>query len=427
MTIGLKTSPVLENDCAAGAGDAELTVDAALNLIGKWTLRQPQIEVASLRSARGRILADDVQARFDLPRYDSSAMDGYAIRFADLPADGDAILRVTGRAAAGHPLNPEGSVDEAIRIFTGAPMPDGFDTVVVQESCMVQQGHVHLPAGIVQGANRRCAGEDIRSGAIVLRRGNVLRPQDIGLAAALGIEQLPVFRRPRVALFSTGDELLDLGTPLAPGCIYDANRYAVAGLLEEAGCEVTDLGILRDNAASLADALERAASDHDLIITSGGMSTGDEDHVKAAVTARGRIHFWRLAVKPGRPLAMGTIGEAIFIGLPGNPVSAIVTFTVLARPLILRMSGVSAFTPSKIRVRSNFRHSKRPGRREYLRVQVATDQSGELVAVKFPNQGSHILSSLVASNGLVEISEGVADVRPGDFLDFLPFTSPIRT
>ena len=168
------------------------------------------------------------------------------------------------------------------------------------------------------------------------------------MAAALGFEALPVFRRPRVALFSTGDELLDLGTPLEAGCIYDANRYAVAGLLEEAGCEVTDLGILPDNAAPLANALKQAAYDHDLIVTSGGMSTGDEDHVKAAVTAYGRIYFWRLAVKPGRPVAMGTIGDAIFIGLPGNPVSAIVTFMILARPLILRMAGVSGFAPIKI-------------------------------------------------------------------------------
>lgn len=426
MNIGLKSSSVPDNDCMAAAGDAELTVDVALDLIGSWILPRPKVEIVSLKSARGRILADDVRAPCDLPRYDSSAMDGYAIRFADLPADGGAILRVTGRAAAGHPLGHRGSVDEAVQIFTGAPMPDGFDTVVVQESCTVQEGHVHLPAGIVQGANRRCAGEDIRSGAIGLRRGNILRPQDIGLAAALGFEMLPVFCPPRVALFSTGDELLDLGTPLETGRIYDANRYAVAGLLEEAGCKVTDLGILRDDAEALASALEQAACDHDLIVTSGGMSTGEEDHVKAAVAKRGRIYFWRLAVKPGRPLAMGTIGEAIFIGLPGNPVSAIVTFMILARPLILRLSGATEFVPPKLRARSNFRHNKAPGRREYLRVRVSRDQGGDLVATKYPRQGSHILSSLVESNGLAEIAEEICKVEPGDYVDLIPFASTIQ-
>jgi molybdopterin molybdotransferase len=414
----------LSDDCFAFGGEL-MTVAAALELLRARTVALPDSEAVPLAEAAGRILAADITAPRDVPPHDNSAVDGYAVFHDDLAADGETVLPVAGRAAAGHPLGRPARRGEAVRIFTGAPMPEGPDTVMMQEDCVVEDGgaRVRLRPGLRPGANRRRAGEDVRAGSIVLRAGSRLRAQEIGLAASLGLTALPVYRRLRVALLSTGDEVREPGTtPLPPGAIYDANRYALAALLRGVGCAVTDLGIQPDRLDTIRDALAAASAEHDLVMTSGGMSTGEEDHVKAAIEALGSLHFWRLAIKPGRPVALGQIGRVPFMGLPGNPVAVMVTFLVLARPLLLRLAGAGETPPPRTyRVAAGFEHRKKQGRREYLRVRLDADGRSGWIARKFPRDGAGILTSMVESDGLAVLDESVAGLAVGDSIEFLPF------
>jgi molybdopterin molybdotransferase len=303
-------------------------------------------------------------------------------------------------------------------------MPSGADTVMMQEDCREEDSGavVIVPPGIERGANRRRAGEDVAAGATILRAGHRLRPQDVGLAASIGLKQLTVFRPLRVALFSTGDEIREPGTELPPGCVYDANRYALMALLETLGCEVDDLGILPDKYRSIHDALASAEASHDAIVTSGGVSAGEEDHVRAAVAALGEIHFWQIAIRPGRPIALGRVGNAAFIGLPGNPAAMMVTFLRLARPALLRLGGGREITPTTFRVRAEFGYKKKSGRREWVRCRLVPGPDGELAARKFPREGAGILTSLVESDGLVELPEELTRLEAGTMVDFLPFS-----
>lgn len=409
----------LSEDCFAFGG-ALLSVDEALARIKERVAAVVETETVPLRAAHGRVLAHDLVAAINLPPHANSAVDGYAVAHSDLALDRDTMLPVSGRAAAGHPLERSARRGEAIRIFTGAPMPEGTDTVMMQEDCIVENGRVRLKPGIRKGVNRRHAGEDVTEGAIALAAGQRLSPADLGLAAALGYSQLPVFRRLRIALLSTGDEVSDPGAPLPPGAIYDANRFILAALLGRLGCAVTDLGIRPDRELALADTLAAASAEHDLIITSGGVSTGEEDHVKAAIEGLGSLHFWRLAIKPGRPVALGQIGAVPLIGLPGNPVAAVVTFIVLARPLILRLGGARAAAPRLFPVKAGFTYRKKPGRREYVRASLQREED-TMIAVKFPKDGAGILSSIVHSEGLVVLDEMTRDLAVGATVDFLPF------
>ena len=410
----------LSEDCFAFGG-ALLGVDAALDLIQERITPVVSEEEAPLAEACGRILARDLVSAIDVPPHPNSAVDGYAVAHADLLPDRDTVLPVTGRAAAGHPLGRPAARGEAIRIFTGAPMPDGLDTVMMQEDCVIEKGRVQLAPGIRKGANRRHAGEDVAKGAVALAAGRRLKPADLGLAAALGQDRLPVFRRLRVALLSTGDEVREPGQKLPPGAIYDANRVMLMALLRGLGCAVTDLGIRPDHAEGLADTLAAASAGHDLIVTSGGVSTGEEDHVKAAIERLGRLDFWRLAIKPGRPVALGQIRGVPLIGLPGNPVAAALTFAVLARPLILRLAGAEAAPPLLFPVLAGFSYRKKAGRREYLRASLVRE-NGNAVARRYPKDGAGILSSIVQSDGFVVLGEETSDVAPGAAVDFLPFT-----
>src|SRR5580700_8876826 len=362
----------LSDDCFAFGGTL-LSVGAALALNAGRVGPVGGDETVLLREAMGRILAHDLVAEMDLPPHANSAVDGYAITHADLSPDSDTVLPVTGRAAAGHPLGRAIERGEAIRIFTGAPMPDGADTVMMQEDCTLIDGKVTLQPGIRKGANRRHAGEDVEKGSVALAAGRRLRAADLGLAAALGHDRLRVYQKLRVALMSTGDEVREPGTELPPGAIYDANRIMLGSLLRGLGCRVSDLGIRPDRAAALADTLAAAAKEHDLIVTSGGVSTGEEDHVRAAIESLGRLDFWRLAIKPGRPVALGQVNGVPLIGLPGNPVAAALTFAILARPLILRLGGAKGEAPLAFRVRAEFAYKKRPGRREYVRANLRRD------------------------------------------------------
>jgi molybdopterin molybdotransferase len=413
----------LSDDCFAFGG-VLLSVEAALRRIEERVVPVVEEEAVPVNEACGRILSRDLGAGMDLPPYDNSAVDGYAIAHADLLPDRETVLPVGGRAAAGHPLGRKLRSGEAIRIFTGAPMPDGADTVMMQEDCAVDGGRVRLKPGIRKGANRRRAGEDLAKGSLALPAGRRLRPADLGLATALGNDLLPVFRKLRAALLSTGDEVSDPGVPLPPGSIYDANRAMLKALLEGLGCIVDDFGIQPDRAGALADALGSAAAGHDLIVTSGGVSTGEEDHVKSVIEQLGSLHFWRLAIKPGRPVALGQVGGVPLIGLPGNPVAAIVTFVVLARPLIARLAGAAPCVPRLFPVRTGFAYRKKPGRREYLRASLERD-GNDVIAVKYPRDGAGILSSIARSEGLVILDEASSELAAGSMVDFLPFSEVI--
>ncbi|MFP5516957.1 MAG: gephyrin-like molybdotransferase Glp [Alphaproteobacteria bacterium] len=414
----------LDNDCFAFGGPM-MAVEPALALLAGRVGPVTATEAVPLTDALGRVLAGDVVAPFSVPPHDNAAVDGYAVFFDDLAADGPTVLPVTARVAAGQWLGRPAVRGEAVRIFTGAPMPAGMDTVFMQEDCRSSDGEggvtVALPAGNRRGVNRRLAGEDVREGSVVLAAGRRLRPEDIALAASLGHAALQVRCRLRVAVFSTGDELRQPGRPLEPGAVYDANRYALIALLTRLGCAVTDLGILPDRFETIRDALAEAAAGHDALITSGGMSTGEEDHVKPAVEANGRLDFWRLAIKPGRPVALGRVRDAVFVGLPGNPVAVVVTFLRIARPILLRLMGAVDETPRPIPVRAAFAHKKKPGRREFLRGSLTRDDSGTLIVTKYPRDGAGVLSSLVDSEGLIELPEDLAQVEPGMIVDFVPF------
>ena len=411
----------LSEDCFAHGGPLMTTAEA-LALLAETVTPVSEAETVALSGALGRILAEDVVAPHDVPPHDNSAVDGYAVHFDDLDGGGETRLPVRGRATAGHPLDRPAERGEAVRIFTGALMPAGPDTVMMQEDCRLDGDQVVIPPGIRRGANRRTRGEDLRAASVALRHGQRLRPQDLGQAAACGWNSLTVSAPLRVALFSTGDELREPGAALDPGCIYDSNRYAITGLLQGLGCQVDDLGILVDDLDAIRDALEEAARSHDLIVTSGGVSVGEEDHVKQAVESLGRLHLWRLAIKPGRPIALGQVGRVPLVGLPGNPVAVVVTFVTIVRPMILRLMGGTDLTPHLFRVRAGFDHKKKKNRREWVRARLESDGDGGWRAVKFPREGAGILSSLVDSDGLVELPEEMTYLEAGSLVDFLPFS-----
>ncbi len=408
----------LSDDCFAFGGSL-LTIDDALRIIAAETRCVTGIEAVPLLQADGRTLAHDVVAPVDLPPFDNAAVDGYAVRLADL--DRGPVLPVVGRLAAGAPADAALESGSTRRIFTGAALPDGADTVFMQEDVHQEaSGAIRFPRGLRRGANTRTRGEDVMRGALALPAGRVLRAQDLGLAAALGLRELPARRPVQVALFSTGDELVEPGLPVLPAQRYDANRVLLSALLSRAGASVTDLGILPDRREVIAAELSACADRHDLVLTSGGVSTGEEDHVRAAIEANGRVMFWRLAIKPGRPVAMGSIRGTRFVGLPGNPVAAFVTFVSLVRPLIAALGGSTLVEPPDIRVRAAFSYRKKAGRREYLRVRIAAGAEG-WDARKHPVEGAGILASLTESDGLAELAETVTAVSPGDPIRFLPY------
>jgi molybdopterin molybdotransferase len=411
----------LSDDCFAFGGKLMTTAEALALLHDRLTT-VAEAEAVPLHQAGGRVLAADIVSRHNVPPRDNSAVDGYALAFADLAADKETPLDVVARIPAGQAPDLRHRPGQAVRIFTGAVLPDGFDTVVMQEDVDVDGDTVTVPPGLKPGSNARKAGEDITEGAVVLRTGHRLRAQDLGLAASIGLQALTVYRPLRVALFSTGDELREPGADLPPGAIYDANRYMLAGLIEGLGCQVTDLGILPDKLDAVRTALAGAATDHDVLFTSGGVSTGEEDHVRAAVESLGVIHAWRLAIKPGRPIALGQVKGTAFVGLPGNPVAAMVCFLKFARPLILQLGGCTDDTARTYKVRAGFNHKKKPDRREWIRAHIAVNGDGQTEARKFRSQGSGILSSMVESDGLVELPEDLTELRAGDLIDFLPFS-----
>jgi molybdopterin molybdotransferase len=418
----------LTDDCFAFNGPL-LPVAEAEQLIAARVNPISGRQSVPLRVALGRVLAADIIAPVNLPPFDNSAVDGYAVRGEDIDTAREQRLAIVDRVAAGHAAAHAVKSGEAVRIFTGAPMPAGADTVFMQEDCRTDGAHVIMPRGLSRGANRRLAGEDIGIGTVALHAGRRLWAQDIALAAALGLTAVEVKRRVRVALFSTGDEIAEPGSPLAGATLYDSNRYLLAAAVARFGAEVTDLGILRDEPKTLALAIAAAAADHDLVLTSGGVSTGEADYVRSAVESIGRIVFWRVAIKPGRPVAMGVIpggetGEAAaFVGLPGNPVAVFVTFVRVVRPLLLRLAGALPEPLVAMPARAAFSYKKRKGRREYVRVALRAGADGVIDAVKYPQDGAGVLTSLTETDGLAELGEDVTSIEPGAMVGFLSYAS----
>jgi molybdopterin molybdotransferase len=412
----------LSDDCFAFGGPM-MSVDEAVGIISSRVRRVDETEAVPLVEADGRILARDIAAPLPLPPFTNSAVDGYAVLGAELPRDREQAFPISGRVKAGA-SGEAARPGHAVRIFTGAPMPAGTDTVFMQEDVRIDDaGRVVLPAGLKAGANVRPAGEDIRQGHVSLKSGQRLRPQDIALAAAFGLTELDVVRRLRIAIFSTGDELASPGTTRAAPQLFDSNRFMLMAMLRRLGCEVSDLGILRDEPSSLASALKHAAGQHDLVLTTGGVSTGEEDHVKAGVESAGTLVLWRMAIKPGRPVAMGVIEGTPFIGLPGNPVASFVTFVHVVRPTVLALSGAQPDSMLPMPVRAAFSYKKKRGRREYVRVTLRKAADGTLEAIKFPREGAGLLSSLVETDGLAELGEAIVKVEPGDGVGFLGYAT----
>jgi molybdopterin molybdotransferase len=407
-------------------GGQLLSVEEALARVGEGLRPVAETEIVSLLEADGRILAKDLVAPVSLPPFFNSAVDGYAVRYADLTPAAETRLTVGSRVPAGAAAAAARAA-EAVRIFTGAPMPAGCDTVFMQEDVRLDGDQVVLPPGLSAGANCRPAGEDLPAGDRALSSGRMMAPETIALAAALGVTRLAVRRRVRVAVFSTGNEIVSPGAALGPAQLYDSNRFMLQALLRRLGADVTDLDILPDDRAAISAALGEAAGSHDLILTSGGVSTGEEDHVKAAVEEVGSLTFWRLAIKPGRPVAMGVIpsgksGEAAaFIGLPGNPVAVFVTFAHVVRPFLTVLAGGAPERPLALPVRCAFAYRKKAGRREYVRVALKRGADGAVEAVKHPRDGAGVITSLTETDGLVELPEAVERVAPGDTVAFLSY------
>jgi molybdopterin molybdotransferase len=413
----------LSDDCFAFGGPM-MSVDDAVGLIAASVKAVMEIETVPLLDSDGRVLAGNVTAPLPLPPFTNSAVDGYAVRSKDIAKTAEQILPVADRIQAGATAYEPLMASHAARIFTGAPIPPGADTVYMQEDVRIDpSGKVVLPPGLRAGANVRPAGEDIPQGEIGLRAGQRLSPQHVALAAAFGLTQLKVVRRISVAVFSTGNELVSPGEARAGAQLFDSNRFMLMAMLRRLGCEITDLGILRDDPTSLASGLKKVAGECDLILTTGGVSTGEEDHVKAAVESIGTLVMWRMAIKPGRPVAMGIIGGTPLIGLPGNPVASFVTFVHVVRPTVLALSGALPEPLIPMPVRAAFAYKKKLGRREYVRASLRKADDGELEAIKFPREGAGLLSSLVDTDGLVELGETISQIEPGQSVGFLPYAS----
>ncbi len=404
--------------CGGDYDPHSMPVAKARELIARFLTPVSAVERLHIRSALDRVLAEDLVSPLDVPAHDNSAMDGYAVRFADLKPNDEVALKLAGSAFAGVPFDGQVKAGECVRIMTGGVVPPGTDTIVMQEHAEARGDSVKIGGGHRQGQNFRRAGEDLKAGQVALKRGVLLRPAEIGLIASLGVGEVSVFRKLRVAFFSTGDELRSIGTPLGAGQIYDSNRYTLHGMLTRLGCEVIDMGVVRDDPKLLEQAFNAAAQTADVVITSGGVSVGEADFVKALLDRLGEVVFWKIAMKPGRPLAYGRIGRAHFFGLPGNPVSVMVTFYQFVRDALLKLSGREPVPPLptfKVPCASNLK--KAPGRTEFQRGVLTRDAAGNLSVSVTGEQGSGILRSMVESNCFIILPSEQGDVAAGSAVE----------
>lgn len=407
--------------CEDNADPASLTVDQAWERIFTDIAPVRGVERINVRRSLGRVLATDVLSDVDVPSDDNSAMDGYALRGTDLPASGTVTLHVVATVLAGHSYGEPLQPGECVRIMTGAPMPRGADTVVIQEKAERQGDEVRITADNKPGQNVRGAGEDLARGQCVLSSGQRVGPAELGMLGSMGLVEVSVYRKLRVAYFSTGDELRSAGTPLEPGQIYDSNRYTLHAVLERLGVEATDMGVIPDAPDTMEQAFSDAASFADAIVTSGGVSVGEADHVKAILRKLGNVGFWKIAMRPGRPLAFGTIGQAYFFGMPGNPVSVVATWYQFVQPALQRLRGETLSKPLRFRVRTTQKLRKRPGRTEFQRGILQQDASGELTVSNTGSQGSGILRSVSMANCFIVVPHDAGTIEAGEYVEVQPF------
>ncbi len=398
----------------------------ALERVGRQLPVVLEREPVTLADARGRVLADALTSPVDLPLYDSSAMDGYAVRSADLQGGGVSSLKIVGEAAAGHPFDGRVLQGEAVRILTGGRVPLGADRIVEQEKCIVSGDRIHIRGPLSPKDNRRRRGEDIPAWIEVFPAGHRLRAQDVTIAGALGLRQLTVLRRLRVGLFSTGDELREPGASLSGGQIWDANRLLVPGLLAPLACDVRDYGILQDNAREIEGALMSAARDCDLLITTGGMSVGSEDHLRSVIGRRGALEAWPLAIKPGRPVGLGDIDDCPILALPGNPIAAAIAFIAFGRPIVAMMAGAQNEQAPMLKLPAAFEMQKPNGIRQFLLADVVAGSHGADMAKPLPQQSPAMLSPLAQARGLIVLPEDCTRVSAGDPVMFMPLDSLLQ-
>ena len=409
---------IAEASCADDYDPNSMPVDKARAFIHRFLEPLAAAIRVPIRGALGRVLAEDVISPVDVPSHRNSAMDGWAMRSADLAAQGDTTLEEIGASFAGRPFAGQVGAGQCVRIMTGGVVPEGADTVVMQERARADGKRVTFTAGQKAGQNVREAGEDLRRGAVALAKGRIVRPAELGLIASLGIGEVAVFRPLRVAFFSTGDELKSVGTALGEGEIYDSNRYTIHGMLTRLGCDVLDMGVVRDDPALLEKAFREAAANADVVITSGGVSVGEADFVKGMLGKLGEVVFWKIAMKPGRPLAYGKIAGAHFFGLPGNPVSVMVTFYQFVREALLRLMGADPVPPCPaFPATCTERLRKAPGRTEFQRGVLARDASGAWTVRPTGEQGSGILKSMSEANCFIILGDAVGNVEPGTMVD----------
>jgi molybdopterin molybdotransferase len=384
------------------------------------------VEEVLLTDAVGRYLAEPVTALRPIPGHDNAAVDGYAFAYTSYRGSQGARLKIVGEASAGHAFEGEAAKESAVRIFTGAVMPSGLDTIAMQEDVRIEQAgkdcFALVPPGLKQGANRRLAGEDAKKGTVLVETGTRLRPQEVASAAATGRDRLACYVPLRVGIVSTGDEVLRAGAPFSTGKVYDANAPMLQGLICTVGAEGENLGILPDDAAEVRAALAEASQCYDALLVSGGASQSAQDHVVRTLDAIGKRHLWQIAIKPGRPMSFGQIGDCVVLGLPGNPVAVFVCFLIYVRPVLARLEGGAWPEPARFSLPAAFFQMKKRGRREFWRARLVKGEGGGLEAAKFPRDGSGLISSLCESDGLIEVPEEVEEVRAGDRVDFIPFT-----
>lgn len=407
--------------CLSDYDPRALAVHDAQRIIERFVTPVEAIERVAIREALDRVLASDLISTIDVPAHDNSAMDGYAVRSVDLVNKGETALTIVGTATAGRPLDTSIGPGQAARIMTGAVMPPGTDTVVVQEIVRTEGQIVHIPAGQALGQNRRLRGEDLSRGKPAIAAGKRLTPADLGLIASLGVAEVPVRRRLRVAFFSTGDELRSIGEALGPGQVYDSNRYTLHGMLSRLGVEIIDMGVVPDDPQSLEDAMRIAGESADAVISSGGVSVGEADFTREVMAKLGDVAFWTIGMRPGRPMAFGRIGKACYFGLPGNPVAVMVTFYFFAREALMRMMGATTIRLPYVRARSMSGIRKKPGRTEYQRgiLEVGTD--GSMQVRLTGGQGSGVLRSMSEANCIVVLHHDQDSVAAGEPVDCLAF------
>tara|TARA_B100000029_G_scaffold138029_1_gene132957 strand:+ start:11109 stop:12365 length:1257 start_codon:yes stop_codon:yes gene_type:complete len=411
----------LSNDCFKH-NKKRISLEKAVSILEKRIKCIKKTQKIKLDQSLGRILSKDIFSKLNVPPFDNTAVDGYAFKYSDLNKNKETTLKLNGRIAAGQNFNKKIKKGEVARIFTGAKVPEGTDTVIMQEDCNINGIEIILKPGIFKGANIRKKGEDIKSKKKILTKGSKLKAQDIALIASIGIKEIEVYEKLKVGIFTTGNELFEPGNKISKNGIYDSNRYCLKNLLETINCSVKDYGIKKDNEKLIKNTLKKISKECDLIITTGGMSVGEEDYVRKVVEKNGSLNFWNISIKPGRPVALGNIFKKPFIGLPGNPVSVMITFLKIALPAINKLSGFLSPKENNFIVTTDFNFKKKSGRKEFLRVKVSKNSNGEIKIKHYPNTGSGVFTSMVETDGLVELPEKLTYLKKGAKVKFVPYS-----